>query len=215
MNYYNIDPQYRDRCVGSPEILYRNDKFLSAEDIKHYQSLLTNRQWGLSNHRPIDQILYISQDLYHHYAWDGQWDSARWLDSTPPDWVQLYNKICRHLPLHYLHWVDVKMTGPLQGGTPIHRDKDPWSPGGDVKKFNQSIIVICNLNTEWDASWGGGLVLHNTIKNDDAFDYSINQTVPIVPGQLLVAKNCAHSIEMITKPSRARLSLILHVLQYK
>lgn len=212
---YQVDPNYRDLCVGSPEIIYRDDKFLSLDQIKHYQSLLLNRRWGLSNQPSLDHINYISQDLYQHYAWDGQWDRARWLDSSAPDWEQLYNKIKEYLPPHYLHWVDVKLTGPLQGGTPIHRDRDPWSVGGDTEKFSQSILIICNLNTEWSAHWGGGLILYNTMANQHGFDFTVNDIIPIVPGQLLIAKNCAHSIELITEPCRARISLILHVLQYR
>jgi hypothetical protein len=212
---YDVPQEHRDLCVGSPQIIYRNDNFLSLEEIKHYQSLLHNHRWGLSDHPTLDEIYYISQSLFQHYAWDGQWDQARWLDSTPLDWEHLYDKISKHLPPHYLHWVDVKITGPLQRGTPLHRDKDPWLSGGDIKKFSQSISIICNLNSDWNQNWGGGLVLHNTTKNKRGLEYSINQTVPVVPGQLLIMYNCAHSIELITEPSRSRISLILHVLQYK
>jgi hypothetical protein len=212
---YAESSEHHDLCVGSPQLIYRNDNFLSPEEIKHYQSLLHNQRWGLSDHPTLDQINFISQSLYQHYAWNGQWDQARWLDSTPLDWEHLYDKISKHLPPHYLHWVDVKITGPLQKGTPIHRDKDPWSSGGDIKKFSQSILIICNLNGEWDENWGGGLILHNTTKNKSSLEYSINQTVPVVPGQLLIMYNCAHSIELITEPCRSRISLILQALQYK
>ena len=212
---YTVSTQPRDWCVESPKIIYRDDNFLTLEEIKHYQSLLHNTQWSLSNHPTLDQINYISQSLYQHYAWNGQWDQARWLDSTPVDWEHLYDKISKHLPPHYLHWVDVKITGPLQGGVPIHRDKDPWSRGGDIEKFSDAISIICNLNSEWNQNWGGGLVLHNTTKKENCFEYSYNQTVSIVPGQLLIMYNCAHSIELITEPCRSRISLLLHVLKYK
>jgi hypothetical protein len=212
---YSVNQRYNDLCIGKPEILYQNDNFLSHKEIQHYQSLLHNRRWGLSNQPTLDQINYISQDLYRHYAWDGQWDQARWLDSTAPDWEQLYNKISVHLPTHYLHWVDVKITGPLQGGTPIHRDRDPWDSGGDIKKFSQAISIICNLNTRWQDGWGGGFVLYRTTKNNNKLEHLIDQIVPIVPGQLLIVKNCAHSIESIIEPCQSRISLIIHVLQYK
>lgn len=212
---YAVNRHDHDLCVGNPEILYRNDNFLSHEEILYYQSLLHNRRWGLSDNPTLDQINYISQDLYRHYAWDGEWDQARWLDDTAPDWEKLYEKISQHLPSHYLHWVDVKITGPLQGGTPVHRDKDPWSPGGNVERFSKAISIICNLNTEWNTSWGGGFVLYNTTKKDHELEYTQDQVVPIVPGQLLIINNCAHSVELIKEPCRSRISLILHVLQYK
>ena len=212
---YMIDKDHYDLCVGRPEIVYRNDNFLSQKEIKHYQNLLHNRQWGLSSQTILDQINYISQDLYRHYAWDGQWNQARWLDTTAPDWEQLYEKISQHLPSHYLHWADVKITGPLQGGTPVHRDKDPWSPGGDSEKFSRAVSVICNLNSQWDKSWGGGFVLYNTVKTRNGLEYLPDQLVPIMPGQLLIVNNCTHSVELITEPCRSRISLILHVLQYK
>jgi hypothetical protein len=209
----NID--LPDTCIGSPKIIYRNDNFLSSQDILHYQSLLKNHRWSLSNSATLDKILYISQSLYQHYAWDGQWDQVRWSDSTPPDWEILYGKICQHLPPHFLHWVDVKITGPLQSGAPVHRDKDPWSPGGDVNKFSKSISILCNLNTEWNNQWGGGLILYQTTKTRSGDIENIPYTVvPIIPGQLLIMENCFHSVELITEPSRSRVSLILHVLQY-
>lgn len=201
--------------VGKPHILYQNDKFLSFDEISHYQSLLKNYNWGLSNYHTLDKLFYVSQNLYRHYAWDGKWDAAQWLDSTPPDWEQLYNKISEHLPPHYVHWIDVKMTGSYQGGTPIHRDKDPWTKNGDTKKFSNSIAIICNLNIEWDARWGGGLTLYETKNVNGQLTHTVDQVIPIVPGQLLIVNNCFHSIELITEPSRNRVSFILHVLKYK
>jgi hypothetical protein len=192
-------------------ILYRNDNFLSSDELVHYQKLLKNKRWALSNNADLDSLHYISQDLYRHYQWDHNWDQARWLDSTPPDWEILYNKIAEHLPPHYVHWVDVKITGSLQGGTPMHRDKDPGSPGGDSKKFSRAISILCNLNTKWDPAWGGGFVIYKTEQNQQVID----QIVPIVPGQLLIINNCFHSVELITEPARSRVSFILHVLEYK
>ena len=214
MNYLD-DPCLPDDCIGAPKILYRDDYFLPQTEIRHFQNLLHNRQWGLSNHESLDKIFYISQDLYRHYAWDGDWKEARWLDHTAPDWENLYLKISQHLPPHYVHWVDVKITGPLQGGTPIHRDKDPWFPGGDTDKFSRAISVLCNLNTEWDPDWGGGFVLYATKKiNPTMIEKTVDSIVPILPGQLLIIENCYHSVELITEPCRSRISFILHVLQY-
>jgi hypothetical protein len=195
-------------------ILYRNDNFLSTDEIKQYQQLLKNKQWALSDGNDLDSLNYISQDLYHHYKWDHNWDQARWLDSTPPEWEKLYSRISEHLPPHYVHWVDVKITGSLQGGTPIHRDKDPSTKGGDTKKFSRAISVLCNLNTKWDPKWGGGFVIY---KNDQHNHYKqvVDQIIPIVPGQLLIINNCFHSIELITEPARSRVTFILHVLEYK
>lgn len=200
---------------STPNVLYRNDNFLNAEEILHYQQLLKNDRWTLGNPESFDLIRYISQDLYCHYQWDGNWDSARWLDSTPPDWEELYLRISKHLPKHFVHWVDVKITSTSQGGTPLHRDRDPWSPGGDPAKFKKAITIICNLNSVWDPVWGGGLHLHNVkVKNNQA-DIEIDQTIPVVPGQLLIVENCYHSVELITEPSKSRVSFILHVLEYQ
>lgn len=195
-------------------ILYRNDNFLSSNEIVHYQQLLKNKHWALSDTADLDSLHYISQDLYHHYQWDHNWDQARWLDSTPPDWEILYNKIAEHLPPHYVHWIDVKITGSLQGGTPIHRDKDPGHPGGDSKKFSRAISILCNLNTRWDPSWGGGFVIYKTDQHNQS-NQVIDEIIPIVPGQLLIINNCFHSVELITEPARSRVSFILHVLEYK
>lgn len=200
---------------GRPNILYRDDDFLSLDEIRVYQSLLNNDRWALSEGNPFDRLFYISQGLYRHYAWDGDWDAARWLDSTPVEWENLYNKISKHLPAHYIHWCDVKMTGPLQGGTPIHRDKDPWTVGGDSDRFSRAISIICNLNTAWNSEWGGSLILYETKIIDGKFKHVPVETVPVSPGQLLIMENCVHSVESITEPSRCRISFILHVLEYK
>lgn len=201
--------------VGRPNILYRNDNFLSSDEIKNYQNFLNNNQWALCEGDPFNQLFYISQSLYRHYAWDNDWSSPGWLDSTPMEWEQLYNKISSHLPPHYVHWCDVKMTGSFQGGTPLHRDKDPWTTGGDSDRFSRAITVICNLNTEWKSSWGGGFVVYETKANGDNYEFIPSETIPIVPGQLLIVENCIHSIELITEPARCRTSFILHVLEYK
>lgn len=215
MNYFK-NQLIPDHAIGKPKILYRNDYFLSQQEIRHFQSLLHNQRWGLSRGESLDKLFYISQDLYRHYAWDGNWQEAGWLDHTPPDWETLYLKISKHLPRHYVHWIDVKITGPLQTGTPVHRDKDPWSPGGDTDKFSKAISVLCNLNTEWDPDWGGGFVLYNTKKIDDStIKPTVDTIVPILPGQLLITENCYHSVELINEPCRSRISFILHVLQYK
>jgi hypothetical protein len=201
----------------TPKILYQNDNFLSNDEIKHYQSLLKNNRWALSDTETLDTSLYVSQDLYNHYKWDGDWDSPRWLDTTPMDWEHLYDKIAQQLPPHYIHWVDVKLTGPLQGGTPIHRDKEyNQIPGGDALKFSKSLTILCNLNTSWDPAWGGGFIVYESVTDqNNKMTHTPVQTIPIVPGQLLIMENCFHSVETITKPTRSRLSFILHVLKYR
>lgn len=195
-------------------ILYRDDNFLSNKEITHYQQLLKNNQWSLSNNTDLDSLHYISQSLYDHYKWDHNWEQAKWLDSTPPDWEKLYQRISSHLPLHYVHWVDVKITGSMQGGTPIHKDKGPSLPGGDPVKFSRAISVLCNLNTTWNPDWGGGFVLYKPDQLDPSKQV-IDQVVPIMPGQLLIINNCFHSVELITEPARSRVSFILHVLEYR
>jgi len=211
MDYYTDLDQ---RIVGLPKIRYLNHGFLSAEEIVMYQNLLKNHRWCLGNDENFEKINYVSQDLYDHYRWDGQWQSARWLAHAPIEWETLYNKIAHYLPSHYLHWVDVKITGFGQSGTLLHRDKDPWAPGGDEIKFKKSITVICNLNTEWLPEWGGGLVLYSTDIQSGKIINSIDQIVPVVPGQLLITDNCYHSIEPIVEPTKNRISFILHVLEY-
>jgi len=200
---------------GPPVVLYRDDNFLNQQEIIRFQNLLKNNRWVLGNQTSFDKIDYVSQNLYHHYQWDGNWDHARWLDSTEPDWELLYEKISAHLPKHYVHWVDVKITSAGQSGTPLHRDKDPWTPGGDPVRFKKAISIICNLNQQWDPLWGGGLVLHETNVKDNKIVTTINQTVPIIPGQLIIMENCYHSIEPIVQSSKSRTSFIMHVLEYK
>jgi len=207
---YNTHTQPLPVC-SSPRIIYRDDNFLSLPEITRYQNLLKNNNWSLSDGNTLDNLSYISQSLYQHYNWAGDWDSPRWLDSTPPDWEELYHKIAEHLPPHFVHWVDVKITGAYQGGTPMHRDKDPWNPGGDATRFSRAITILCNLNTIWETGWGGGVLLYET--NEQGFN-TVNQTIPIIPGQLLIIENCVHSIELITEPTRNRISFILHVLEY-
>lgn len=199
---------------STPVVLYRNDNFLSKEEIFHYQQLLKNNRWKLGNSELFDKIDYVSQDLYRHYKWDFDWDNTGWLDTTPPDWEVLHHKISQHLPRHYVHWADVKITSTSQSGTPLHRDLDPWSKGGDAVKFKRAISILCNLNSTWDVAWGGGLILH-TVKVDKKQPViETNQIIPIVPGQLLIVENCYHSIESITHAAKSRVSFILHVLEY-
>lgn len=206
------DKQQPFPVCKQPTILFRDDNFLSTEQVLKYQDLLKNNSWSLGFNETLDELFYVSQSLYRHYAWDGDWQSPRWLDTTPPDWEQLYQDIANYLPPHFVHWVDVKITGSYQNGTPLHRDKDPWKPGGDIEKFDKSITVLCNLNTAWDAGWGGGLVLYST---DEHRQNTVFQTVPITPGQLLIIENCVHSIETITEPSKSRVSFVLQVLREK
>jgi hypothetical protein len=204
-----------DKFIAStPVILYRNDHFLTSNEIFHYQQLLKNNRWKLGNSELFDKINYVSQDLYNQYQWDGHWQNTGWLDTSPADWEVLYHKISQHLPKHYLHWADVKITSTSQGGTPIHRDLDPWSKGGDPVKFKKSITILCNLNTAWAAEWGGGLTLHNVKIKEDGPVVETDQIIPIFPGQLLIVENCYHSIELITQPAKSRVSFILHVLEY-
>ena len=99
----------------------------------------------------------------------------------------------------------------MSTGTPLHRDKDPWSFGGDTSRFSRAISVLCNLNHEWDPQWGGDFLLHA----QQGEDFPIYTRVPICPGQLLIMENCWHSIAPIVAHDRSRLSFILHVLEYK
>lgn len=210
------NPKYTStNHVGKPNILYRNDNFLSLNEIDVYQKLLANDRWALCTGNPFERLIYISQSLYRHYDWDYNWNAARWLDTTPVEWEELYAKIAQHLPPHYVHWCDVKVTGSLQGGTPMHRDRDPWSDGGDAERFSRTITILCNLNNVWDPQWGGGFVVYETKKQGDDFEFIPTETIPIVPGQLLIMENCVHSIELITEPARCRTSFILHVLEYR
>lgn len=194
--------------MNVPNILFKDDNFLSNLEIKTYQDLMPNH-WTPSP--SIRDIKYFSKDLYQHYQWDGDWNFARWLDSTPPQWEVLYEKICKHLPRHYVHWIDLKITPPLSTGYPLHRDKDPWSPGGDATRFSRAITVICNLNDVWDTAWGGSFILYSDNNNK----LNEHTKIPISPGQLLIMENCYHNIEPIVANNRARISFILQVLEYK
>ena len=189
----------------NPNILVRDDTFLSPGEIDVYQKLLPGR-WTMGP--SVTDIKYFSKDLYRHYNWDGDWAAARWLDSSEPDWEILYAKIAKLLPNHYVHWIDLKITPPLCTGTPKHRDKDPGSPGGDHNKFSRAISILCNLNHTWDPCWGGDFMLYSS-------DNTVYTKIPIVPGQLLIMENCTHSISPITQPDQCRISFILHVLEYK
>ena len=194
--------------MNEPNILIRDDNFLSSQEIEFYQSLMPNN-WtpGPS----IQNIKYFSKDLYDHYQWKGDWDSPKWLDTTPPEWETLYNKIAKLLPNHYVHWIDLKITPSGLSGTPLHRDKDPWTIGGDTTRFSRAITVLCNLNHERNPSWGGEFVLHSE-QNKQLTEHT---RIPICPGQLLIMENCYHSISPIVAHGRSRLSFILHVLEYK
>lgn len=199
------------RSHGSPKILHRDDHFLTANEIKMYQQFLLTKTWGLSSTNSVEDIQYFSKDLYYHYKWDGNWDNAHWVDNEPLEWEFLYQRIAKHLPPHYLHWCDAKITCYGQPGTPLHRDKDPWTAGGDTNKFSRAITVLCNLNSHWDPTWGGGFRLYSADKSG----ITLTDTVPIMPGQLLIAENCYHSIEPITQIGKSRVSFIVHVLEYR
>jgi hypothetical protein len=211
----NYQTSLSDLNTLSPIILYQNDNFLELNEILNYQNLLKNNRWTMASSNSFEEINYISQDLYCHYQWDGNWDRARWLDHVSDEWELLYKKISKFLPRHYVHWIDVKITGPVQSGTPLHRDKEPWSPGGDPKKFKKAISIICNLNTEWDLQWGGGLILYDAKIENNKLVTTANCTVPLKPGQLLVMENCYHSIEPVVQTSKSRISFVLHVLEYQ
>jgi hypothetical protein len=195
---------------SSPKILYQDDHFLTADEIKMYQQFLLTHTWGVGP-GGLENILYVSKDLYCHYKWDGNWDAAHWADNEPVEWEHLYQRIAKHLARHYLHWCDAKITSFGQQGTPLHRDKDPWTPGGDTNKFSRAITVLCNLNSQWDPAWGGGIQLYSSDKSG----LTLTDTVPIVPGQLLIMENCYHSIEPITQIGKSRVSFIVHVLEYR
>jgi hypothetical protein len=194
--------------MNQPNILLRDDNFLSNQEIELYQSLMPHHWTPAPS---IQNIKYFSKDLYQHYQWNGDWDSPRWLDSTPPEWEALYDKIAKFLPRHYVHWVDLKITPPLSTGTPLHRDMDPWSSGGDATRFSRAISVLCNLNHVWEPQWGGDFVLYAN-QNDQIVEHS---KIPICPGQLVIMENCYHSIAPIVAHDRSRLTFILHVLEYK
>lgn len=205
----NVHPN----SLGDPKILYRNDSFLSPTDIVHYQQLLQTPSWVPAP--SLQSIQYFSKDLFQQYMWDGNWDSVQWRDDASPDWDELYNRISKHLPKHRVHWADVKITPPLSTGTPRHRDKDPWLPGGS-DQFDKAITVLLNLNNEWQSDWGGEFVLWSANKNSQQQVELIEfDRIAISPGQLVVMENCWHSIAPITQMNRSRISFILHVLQYK
>lgn len=207
--------------ISKPNILYRNDHFLDKNEIVHYQNLLKGANWtpgvGYDAAERLDAIKYFSLDLYDHYKWNGDWSSAKWKDSTPIDWENLYHKIVPLLPSHYVHWVDVKITCSGLIGTPMHRDKDPWTQGGDEKRFSRAISIICNLNTEWNPQWGGGFQLYETTYDDTTKSLVKieDQLINLSPGQLVIMENCFHSIQPITEKNKSRISFILHVLEYK
>ena len=193
---------------NQPNILLIDNQFLDPQEIAVYQSLLPGN-WTPSP-SPQD-IKYFSKDLYRHYKWDHDWDSAGWLDSTPPGWEDLYHKIALLLPPHYVHWVDLKITPPLSTGTPLHRDRDPGSPGGDPQKFSRSISVVCNLNHQWNPAWGGDFILWA----GNSGNLQEHTRIPISPGQLVIVENCYHSIAPIVEYDQSRISFILHVLEYQ
>lgn len=210
MTYYT-DSDHPEN-YQEPKILHLIDGFLTQSEIKHYQSLCYHG-WTLAP--DAEKIKYFAKDLYRHYAWDGRWDDVRWLDSSPPDWEHLYDRISSLLPPHRVHWVDLKITPPLSTGTPLHRDKDPWIEPNTDRDFNRALTIICNLNTEWDESWGGALVLHQASRRDNETEFPAKVRIPISPGQLMIAENCYHSIETITSKDRYRISFILHALTYR
>lgn len=189
------------------------DDFLSHEELIKYQNFLSG-DWTLGP--TIENFKYLSRDLYNHYQWNNDWSDVRWLDDVPCEWEQLYDQIAVHLPPHRIHWVDLKITSPLSTGTPMHRDKDPWRNANDSTKFSKAWTVICNLNSQWHPSWGGALIAHQAVKrHDGTTSYIEKQRIPITPGQLIVGENFYHSIQPVTEPERHRISLIVHVLQYK
>lgn len=192
--------------MSTPNILHRDDNFLSKKEIALYHSLMQHSGWTPAP--SMQSIKFWAKDLYQHYQWNGDWDSAKWLDSTPIEWEELYSKISKFLPRHYVHWIDIKITPPLSTGTPLHRDKDPWTPGGDSTRFSRAISVICNLNNEWEPNWGGEFMLYDS-------ELKEHSRVPICPGQLLIIENCYHSIAPVVAHDRSRLSFILHVLEYR
>lgn len=200
------------RIFEEPKILHLIDSFLTADEIKHYQSLCIDGWTASPTH---ENIKYFSKDLYRHYKWDGDWSKMGWLDSSPLDWERLYDRIAEYLPPHRIHWVDLKITPPLSTGTPLHRDKDPWIEENTDRDFYKSLSIICNLNTEWQESWGGSFVLHQAKNQDGQLTYQSKIRIPIKPGQLIITENTFHSIETITANEKYRISFILHVLAYR
>lgn len=210
MNYFpitNHPEQYAE-----PRILHIVDNFLSQAELKQYQALMTT---GWTPSPSVENFKYLSKDLYKHYGWDGDWHDVRWLDQTPIEWEKLYHKIASYLPAHRVHWVDIKITTPLSTGTPLHRDKDPWLDADTDRIFQKALIAICNLNSEWDPSWGGSLIVHRAQLENHTVCYTEKCRVPITAGQLIVAENFYHSIEPIIEPECHRISFILHALQHR
>lgn len=200
------------RCFHEPKILICDNTFLSANEIDYYQQLIQSYTWAPAP--SIKSIKYWSKDLYRHYRWDNDWDSARWLDSTPPDWVELHTRIAARIPKHYIHWSDLKATPPLSTGTPRHRDKDPWLKNGS-DKFDCALTICVNLNSSWQENWGGEFVLWAAkINKVGKINFTEYRKISIQPGQLLVLENCWHSIAPITQMNQSRLTFIIHVLQY-
>lgn len=212
MSYNQLGNNRDPRFYHKPNILFRDDNFLTPDEISKFHSLMHSNTWvPVPN---LKKIQLFSKSIYQNYQWNGDWDYARWLDDTPSEWCDLYDKVAERLPKHYVHWIDIKITPPMSTGAPLHRDKDPWFPGGS-DKFSKALTCIVNLNSEWDDSWGGDFVLWDAQLNPD---YTINFEeyckVPIKPGQLVIIENAWHSIATITELDRSRISFILQVLQY-
>lgn len=206
-------PKINPRVLGDPVVLYRNDNFLTSAEIKQFQKLLHSPTWTPSP--SPEKVQFFNKDLYNNYQWDNNWGRVGWRDDTPVEWENLYNKISTHLPRHRVHWIDVKLTPPLCTGTPRHRDKDPWIPGGS-SECDKALTVLCNLNAEWDPQWGGDFVLYSAKEGQNSnVDLEEFESVAISPGQLLIVENCWHSVAPITAMDHSRISFILHVLQYK
>lgn len=202
---------FNEKLLGPPKVLFRDDNFLSLGELYAYQKLLHGPIWTPSP--TMQTINYFSRDLYRHYKWNGDWDNVGWRDDAPPEWEDLYHRIAQHLPAHYVHWLDVKITPPLGSGTPRHRDKDPWGNGGS-EKFDKALTVLLNLNTEWHDSWGGEFVTWSASADQEHnIELTEFERIPIRPGQLLIMENCWHSIAPVTEPNRGRISFILHVLK--
>ena len=205
--------------LGKPKILYRDDRFLSIEEIEFYQSLLKSPKWAPSSSykntgNQLEETAYWGRDLYRQYEWDYNWEATGWLHEEPPEWEILYKKISSHLPKHYIHWIDCKITSFGQDGVDLHRDRDPWDKGGDIK-FSRAISVICNLNTKWKEEWGGHFQLWETYLNsNNQLSHKLDIEIPLFPGQLVIVENCYHSVKPIIQPKKSRISFILHVLEY-
>lgn len=213
--------KYMDYCMHKnhpdiykePKILQLIDGFLSRGEIEQYQKTVC-QNWtpGPS----ISDVRYFSKDLYNHYQWNGDWTKVGWLDSTSPEWENLYHKISALLPKHRVHWADLKLTPPMCSGTLLHRDKDPWNHDQTHQEFSHAVSVICNLNLEWKPEWGGSTVVYEAYKTStDTVRTVEKQKLPLSAGQLLIFENCWHSIDPIVQSNRSRFSFILHVLVYK